>query len=331
MRIDVLYNDDGALAHGSPRDSVAVGAVMGAASAVAAACRANGHDARFVGVPAGLAALAGVLADLRADLVFNLVESLGGEARFEAAVAWVFELAGLAYTGSPPTTLSLALDKSLAKALLRANGVPVPADRLLVRGHESLSGLAYPVIVKPTREDASHGIDLGSVVHDEASARQRARRLIEQYRQPAMVEHFVEGRELNVAIVGEGDGAECLSLGEIDFAAFPPGAPHVVTYAAKWEPDSEEYRGSVSAGARPLDDATAQAIRTTALTAYRALGVRDYGRVDIRLDAAHNPWVLEVNPNPDISPDAGLARAAQRSGIAYDRLIERIVRSAATR
>ncbi len=331
MRIAVVHNDDGHLAHGDERDRAAVESVVEAAQAVAEGCRACGHQARTLGLDGGLRELSSAIASLDAELVFNLVESVRGEARLEAAVAWMFEVAGLRYTGSPPTTLSLCLDKRLAKAVLRDRSVAVLEDRMLVTGDEPLGGLSWPAIVKPTREDASHGIDLDSVVYDEPQAQARARRLIERYHQPALVERFVEGREFNVAILGDGDDAECLSLGEIDFSMFPAGAPHVVTYAAKWETDSEEWRGSVSTGASPMSEATAQAIRDTALAAYRAMGVRDYGRVDIRLDRDQNPWVLEVNPNPDISPDAGLARAAGRSGITYVRLLERIIHRASSR
>lgn len=331
MRIAVLFNDDRRLAHGSERDRTAVEAVVETARSVAGALGSAGHAAFSVGVDGSFGELSSAVAGLDADLVFNLVESFRGEARLEAAVAWVLELAGRRYTGSPPTTLSLALDKRLAKSVLRSAGVPMLEDRILADGHEPLAGLRYPVIVKPTREDASHGIDLDSLAADEPAARARAVHVIRRYGQPALVEQFVDGREFNVSIVGEGASAECLSLGEIDFTSFPSGAPRIVTYAAKWEPDSEEYRGSLSIGARELDDRVAEAIRAAALDAYRGLGVRDYGRVDIRLDRDQNPWVLEVNPNPDISPDAGLARAAARSGIAYDRLLDRIVRCAASR
>jgi D-alanine-D-alanine ligase len=139
------------------------------------------------------------------------------------------------------------------------------------------------------------------------------------------------GREFNVAVLGEGAGAQCLELAEIDFDALPASHPPLVTYEAKWLEESDVYKQTPSIAARPLEPALADAIRRTALCAFRAVGLRDYGRVDLRLDHLGQPCVLEVNPNPDISPDAGLAKAAQRSGVPYDALIDRIVQQAALR
>jgi D-alanine-D-alanine ligase len=331
MRVAVLHGGDDGLAHGDAVDAVAVQANASVVAAVVAACRELGHDAAAVEVPRAPAQAIEAVRGARADVAFNLVESWRGEARLESAFAALLEALGIPFTGSGSATLALALDKFVAKTLFLAHAVPVPAAVCVQSGAEPLDGVPFPAIVKPVREDASHGIALESVVRDEAAARARARLVAQRYAQPALVEEFVDGRELNVSILGSWQEAQVLPLGEIDFDGFPAGQPRVVTYAAKWVEDSEEYRGSPSIPARPLEPRLEARVREVALAAFRALGLRDYGRVDLRLHRERGPLVLEVNPNPDLSPDAGFARAAARAGIGYVGLIGRLLEAARAR
>jgi D-alanine-D-alanine ligase len=331
VRIAVLYTDDRALARGREVDALAVREALEAAECVAAALKERGFEGVLVPAPSGPAELLAALRRARADLVFHLVESVHGEARFEAAVAWLLEWARIPYTGTPPVALSLALEKPLARSVLAQHGVPVPAGRVLDRGDEPLGDLRPPWIVKPTREDASHGIDLGSVVDTPAAARARARRVIEHYGQPALVEEFVDGREFNVGILENDGELEVLPLAEIDFTGFPRGKPRVVTFKAKWVESSRECKGTEVVAARELSPEQQTAIRETAVAAYRAIGLRDYGRVDVRLSDDGRPFVIDVNPNPDLAPECGLARAAARGGLSYADLIERILASALVR
>ncbi len=334
-RVVVLHGVDVDLAHGRPADALAVQAGLTAAQSIHDACARCGFDVSMLPAADPLVVL-GALRETAPDAVFQLVESVLGEARNEAAIAGLLELAGLRYTGSQPAALTLALDKWRTKAVLRAHGIPTPMAILLERGDEPLAGLRMPVIVKPVREDASHGIDAGSVTSDPETARRRARELISQYRQPALIEEFVQGREFNVAIldgIPSGDPDEpadlqVLPLAEIDFAALPQGRPHVVTFAAKWDESSPDWRGTPVIAARPMSASTEQAIYDIAKRAYRAIGLRSYGRIDLRLAGDRGPFVLEVNPNPDLSPDAGFARAAERAGLSHDALVERILRVA---
>lgn len=334
-RVGVLVNDDGALAAGGGDEAVA--ASLEAATAIAAALGRAGRDVALVRAPGDPAALLAAVRAADAACWFNLCESLRGDARLEAAVAWLLELEGVAYTGSPPRALALALEKPLCRAALREAGVPVPRGAVLARPDDPLAGPAPPRpgrrwIVKPAREDASHGVALESVVAGEAAARARAAWVIETFRQPALVEEWIDGRELNVSLLEGPDGAlEVLPLAEIDFSAWPAGAPRVVTYDAKWRPDSPEYRGSPSVAAGPLEPALAARVREVARAAFRAVGLRDYGRVDLRLCPADGPLVIDVNPNPDLSPDAGLARAAARGGLPHDDLCRTLVDRALAR
>lgn len=324
MRVAILFNDDAGLARGETKDAIAARAVVGVAQAVEQAVRECGWQPVAIPAPPTAGALAAALQAAGADVVFNLCEAWAGEARFEAAVAWLLEMLRLPYTGSPPLSLSLALHKHLAKELLAARAVPVPRGRVLVAGNEPIEAMPFPWIVKPAAEDASHGISLDSVVGGEAAARAQARLVIARYGGPALVEEFVEGREFNVSILG----ADTLPLSEIDFSGFPAGRPRLVTYEAKWVEESPEYRGTPPVEPGDLPPALEGRIRAVALAAFRALGVRDYGRVDIRLHPDRGPLVLEVNPNPDLSPDAGFARAAQRAGLSYAGLVRRLVEAA---
>jgi D-alanine-D-alanine ligase len=333
LRVGVLFNDDENLGQADAADAAAVQAVRDCARAVAAACEENGWAAALVPASPDPIELLGRLREERVDVVFNLVEALEGDARREAAAAWLLELARLPYTGCPPRAMTLALEKPVARAVLAARGVPVPAGALLERGDEPLDALRFPVIVKPAAADASHGITLDSVVHDAAAARARARALRETYGQAAVVEEFIDGRELNVSILGEGEAAAPLPLFEIAFdERFPRDRPRIVTYAAKWgTEDDPEFSGSRSVPARGLAPAQVERVRATALAAYRALGLRDYGRVDLRLHPERGPFVVDVNPNPDISPCAGLNIAADAAGLTHAQLVGRVVRSALER
>jgi D-alanine-D-alanine ligase len=323
-RIAILVSDDAMLASGAPEDTVAVVQVRAVADQVEQACRELGWQVSRVGVGRDPARLLADLERAGPDLAFHLAESVGGDARGEATVAGLLEWIGLPYTGSPPHALLHALDKPGARALLAARGLPVARGVLLERGDEALGALAPPFIVKPSREDASHGVDRGSVAADETAARARARQLIERYRQPALLEEFVDGREFDVVLLGPAHDPQPLPLIEIDFTGFPPGHPRLVTYAAKWYADSDEYRALEMIPARALPAGVAERIAESACAAWRALDLRGYGRVDFRLGDDGRLIVLEVNPNPDLMPDESVAIAAGLAGIGYASLIERL-------
>lgn len=338
MRVGIFESEDTALAHGAAHDALAVTAVDDASRAIRAACRANGWTPVDMRASTDVRATLDNIEDADADVAFQLAESIGGEARYEAAAAWLLEWARVPYTGSGPVAITLALEKPRTRAVLAAAGVPTPVGFVaraaggalspVFAAHESVAAW----IVKPSREDASHGIELASVVRSEEALRERIDYVIATYRQPALVEEFVDGREFNVSLLArENGGVDVLPIAEIDYATFPAGAPRLVTFKAKWDAASPEYKGSMPKPADDVAPAIAAALRERALAAWDAIGLAGYGRIDLRLHPERGPLVLDVNPNPDLSPDAGLANAAKRGGIAYEQLIARIVRDALRR
>ena len=333
MRIAILHNRDENLRYGVEADSSAACAVLDEVESVADSCRKLGWEPIPIPVPSDPSRITAAITSIGADAVFNLVESFEGDSRYEAFIAAVLDASRIPYTGSPPRAMIIGLYKSLARSLLAYNGIPIPAGQVIGDVEADIESMRFPFpwIVKPLHEDASHGISTDSVVFSYAEAHRRIRYILETYRQPAMVEEFIEGREFNISILGEGTEAFALSPGEIDFSDFPSGKPRLVTYDAKWNENSPECRGTVSIGARDVDSEVLAHVVQNALAAYRIAGLRDYGRVDLRLRPDGKSVVLDINPNPDISPGAGLAKAAARSGISHEQLIERIVRTAIAR
>jgi D-alanine-D-alanine ligase len=329
-RVLVLYNTD---YDAELIAAVDVSAVQVSAEAVARAVAEAGYASELMGLHgADLGLLLARLAREPPDLVFNLCESLSGDPRHEMVVPAVLDMLGLRYTGTGALGIGLCLHKDRTKEILRAHGVPTPASRLVRHGREldAPLGLDFPCFVKLVHEDASVGIDARNRVADARALETRARELLDQYRQPVLIERYVEGREVNATLLGNAPALEVLPLHEIDFGAMPPDRPHIVSYAAKWDERHEEY-----AGTRPVpmqaEPALRAAVEDVARQAFTALGARDFGRVDLRIDAHGQPWVIDVNPNCDLSPDAGVARAAAHAGLAYAGLIGRICQIAWSR
>ena len=335
MRVVVLHNTDydAELTAGTGSD---VSAVLDSANAVRDGLRAAGCDADTLGVH-GLDVF-DVLTELRRrspDVVFNLCESMDGDSRHEPTMCGLLELFGLPYTGSPALALGACLHKDRAKDILRGRGVATPPHRIFSSerdlGDEALAGLDYPWFLKLVHEDASVGIEADCLVRSPAELRKRATYMFAEWKQPVLAERYVDGREINVTLLGDGPTLRVLPLHEIDFAAMPADRPHIVSYAAKWDEAHVDYAGTKPVPARDLTPAHAARIEQVAREAWLALGLRDYGRVDLRLDASGEPFVIDVNPNCDISPDAGVARSAAAAGLTYPQLMLTIAEAARVR
>ncbi|MBN1443584.1 MAG: GNAT family N-acetyltransferase [Planctomycetes bacterium] len=273
-----------------------------------------------------------VVTGTRARVVFNLVESLEGRPGDVNAVPAVCRALERSATGNDTPSLELALDKWIAKSLLAAAGIPTPPAALVLPGEEPPADFELPAIVKPLGMDASEGIDASSVIRSVRSDLVDAlRRVHERWGQPALLERYVEGREINVSLLEHRGEVEVLPPAEIDFSAFPPGRPRIVDYAAKWIPSSFAYRHTPRKIPAELDEPLAADLRRLARASWDALRCRDYVRVDFRVDPAGRPWVLEVNANPDISRDAGFAAALGAAGIPYESFVRAVVENARRR
>ena len=258
------------------------------------------------------------------DVALNLCESLRGDPRYEIPVPVLLESRGIDYTGNPPLSLRLCLDKGQARDALSSAGVPVAAGGIVSSAAQLATlDLPIPAIVKPSREDGSIGIESGSVVRDRTALERRVRLVLDEMKQPAVVEAFIDGREFNVSVLGDLE-PRCLPIAEIDFSAMPADVPKIVSYAAKWKPRAKEYKGTVPVF-DTTDEGLARKLRKAALGAFRALSLRDYARVDLRVDAEGHPFVVDVNPNCDLAPDAGFPRAAAKDGMDYETLIQTLL------
>jgi len=277
--------------------------------------RTQGHRVTLAPVGHGLKWLNRVR---RADLVVNLCEGIGGISRWERCVTSTLELTRVPFTGAGAWTTTVCHNKPLVNALLQSVGVPIP--RWCGPTVERLAAdFPLPAIVKPAAEDASVGIDQGAVVTTRRALRARVAHIAAQY-DGVMVQQYIAGREIAVGIVGN----VVLPMSEIDFSAMPPGHWPILSFDAKWTSGCPEDAGSQPVCPAKLHPALARRVRATAIAAWRAVRGYGYGRVDMRVDAKGQPWVLEVNPNPDISDDAGLSRMGQAFGWSYDDLILRI-------
>ncbi|MBC8424743.1 D-alanine--D-alanine ligase [bacterium] len=324
MRVLVLHDEVHA---DSPPDALDI---LAQAEAVAGALTRLGHEPETLGCGPDLPLLADDLERLRPDLVFNLVESLGGQGRLIHVVPGWLDVLGVAYAGCPAEALYTTSHKVLAKRLLAGAGLPTPA------WFSGPDGALEPVadgpepercLVKSVWEDASLGLDDASLVPGSRASVRTAMDLRGSLPgAPWFAETYVEGREFNLSLLEGPDGPQVLPPAELRFVDYPPGKPRIVHYAAKWDEDSFEYSHTVRRFDLPDDDAPlATRLETLALACWRLFDLRGWARVDFRVDACGEPWILEANANPCLSPDAGFQAAVARAGLDFDEAIARIL------
>lgn len=261
--------------------------------------------------------------DLKTDIVFNLFEGFCGHPHTEAALVRALEQAGLVHTGCPASALRTSLDKARANMILSNAGIPVPDCRVLNPDTLDHPHVTFPCIVKPRCEDASHGLSAGSICHDIPALKRQVGLICSRYYGGAVVERFLEGREFNATIIGSNGSCTVLPVSEIVYD-LPPGMPHILTYESKWCRQSSYFKGTrpvcpADIGSEQLDEITG-----VAAGAFKLLIGKGYARVDMRTDARGRIHVIDVNPNPDISPGAGAVLQSREAGMDYPRFIERI-------
>ncbi|MCJ7816335.1 MAG: ATP-grasp domain-containing protein [Candidatus Aenigmarchaeota archaeon] len=265
------------------------------------------------------------------DVVFNICEDINGNSQTEINIPAILNLLNIPYTGSDIFSLVMTNDKQKTKHILVRERIPTPRYRIYHTSQKISYPLKFPAIVKPNNEDGSFGIDSGAVVHNTEELQKRVAYILQEFRQPALVEEFMEGRELHVSIFGNYPEIEILPISEILFENFPEGKPKITDYNAKWLEESEEYKNTPVKCPAELDSHLEEKIRRIAIKCAEIFRFRDYGRVDIRLDSKGKPHVLEVNANPDISPKAGYMRSFLATGRTYEDFVNSIVKWAAAR
>jgi D-alanine-D-alanine ligase len=255
-------------------------------------------------------------------LFFNLCEHLQGRAMDDVKITMRLDKLGITYTGAPTATLRRTLDKGRAKQVLQKYDVPTAPFQVFERSDEAIT-VPLPAIVKPVAEDASLGITRESVVFDEAQLRARVQYILDVYRQPALVEEYIVGREFNIGLWGNGT-THVLPMAELSFTQWSNPYQQFCHFDAKWNPASPEYQSMPVICPAQIDIHTTERIRDVAFRSYHALGCRDYARVDLRVRDGV-PYVLEVNPNPCLAPDAGFPNAARVAGYSYPKMATQIV------
>ncbi len=298
--------------------------------AVYDALKEAGHNPIFLrldGTPTSLRELA----ESETDLIFNLVESFGGNDTRDTNVAAYLELLGRKFTGSGSRGLYLAQDKALAKKIFAFHGIHTPYFSTVYRGRtEHSHDIQFPVIVKPAREDGSSGIEFGAVCGSIKELMDRIDFIHAQFDCPALIEEYIEGRELYVGVLGN-QNAEALPVVELDLSKLPEGVPRIAGSEVKWEEGTEAYEKTKPFFPEDLGEDVLAQLRDKAIQAFQALQLCDYGRIDFRLAADGTLHVLEVNPNPYLLPTAEFAMAATRQGRSYAELVGEIVARALAR
>ena len=328
MKVVLLHGADAA----EPPEDPVLGQIEGT-------LRGLGHETTRVPVAGDVQAVFQALVAAAPTIVFNLAESFDGKSALESNVAALLNLIGLRYTGSSPAGLLMAGDKSLTKQVLSFQKILTPQFASVFRGAlDHVGDLTFPLIVKPPQEDASLGITSKSVVRDIKELFGTMDSLQREFQSPILVEEFVEGREYYVGVLGNVN-PQALPVIELDFSAFPADRPKVASYEAKWGDGGTggegetgaEFAGTKSIFPTDLDPALGKRMQEVAVSAFNALRLRDYGRVDLRVTPDERIYVIEVNPNCYLEQTGEFARAAAESGLAHGQLVARILELAQAR
>ena len=329
MNVALLHGEDAAT---PPPEDPVLGQVEGA-------LRALGHTSTRVSLTADVARAVSDLTNAAPALVVNLAESFDGKSALESNVAGLLNLLNLRYTGSSPSALLMAGDKTLTKKILSFHGIRSAQFATVYRGAlDHVGDLKFPLIVKPPQEDASVGITGKSVVRDVKELFETMDSLQREFQSPVLVEEFVDGREFYVGVLGN-VSPQALPIIELDFSAFPADRPRIASWEAKWgeggtggtEETGAEFSGTKSIFPTDLPDEMVEKMQRVAVEAFNALRLRDYGRIDLRVTAEGEVYVLEVNPNCYLEREGEFSRAARASGLEHEALLARIIELATAR
>lgn len=325
-RVAIVYNEPISSRYNTAGEEIAAESVLKAVEAVHRSLLELDYEVGRVPLVPPLESARQKLSQLKVDLVFNLFEGFTGFPQTEADVPEILDELGISYTGCTARVLRLRIDKVRVKELLQDAGIDTPDFQLLTPQNLDQFRLKFPCIVKPRGEDASHGISAKSVVHDRKSLAEQVKNVSEAYGGEALVEEYIEGREFNITVYG--DSEYSLSpVSEIIYS-LPPGLPKILTFEAKWKPETVYYQGTQPCIPAEISQDELKKIQDIALKVFKRLAGKGYARVDMRRSAEGRYFVLELNANPDIGPDAGAALQAEAAGLSYTQFVEKIVKLA---
>jgi D-alanine-D-alanine ligase len=288
--------------------------------------RGLGHDVQPLGVHDDLGEIRRLATEWKPHIAFNLLEAFDDVTIFDQNVISYLELLKLSYTGCNPRGLLLARDKSLSKKLLAYHRLPVPEFEVFRAGRpiRRPKRLEFPLIVKSLTQEASIGISQASVVDTDEKLKERVTFIHESIGTAALAERYIDGRELYVGIVGN-QTLQALPVWELFFTNMPEGSRRIATDRVKWSVKYQKKYGIDSGAARDLPEGVAEKIQHICKRAYRALELSGYARIDLRLDEAGNVWVIEANPNPQIARGEDFTDSAEKAGIGYEAVLQRIL------
>ena len=329
LHVAVVYNADRDCGPDQPEDRGSTADLRAMIRQIARALRSAGYHVTVLPLARDLFAFQRRLRRLSPDVVFNQYDDVVHGALYEMRLPALVRMMGFPVTGSPALAIGLTRYKYMTATLLHGAGIRIPPCTTLLErvGDVDRHKWQFPLIVQPSQEHASIGLDRNSVVYSKKALRAKAREILQGYKQPVLVQGFLPGREFNVGIVG-GRRLRVLPLGEVDYARLPPHIPPIMSYAAKWIETAEEYGKTSVICPAVVEPELAKEVSSVALRAFRAVGAWGYGRVDIRLDAEGHPCVLEVNCNACLEKGHGLQRQADRAGISHPQLLQMIVKAA---
>jgi D-alanine-D-alanine ligase len=322
-RVAVVYNKPETSRYGMMGEAIAVLGVLDCVHAVEKALNELNYDVVLLPLSPPTSEIKSSLAALGASVIFNLFEGFEDSPATEALVPEAAEELGIPYTGCPSKTVRLALDKAQSKALLKSAGIRTSDYQVLTPATLNEFRMTFPCIVKPRAEDASHGLTEMSVVHDEEALKRQVRLMSNAYGGDALVEEFIDGREFNSTGMGNIEPV-ILPISEIEYH-LPENLPRLLTFAAKWEENSLYFRGTKPVCPARITATQKRQIQQMVVKTFRLFECRGYARVDLRMDARGNFYVIELNPNPDITPGNGTARHAEATGMSYAEFTNRIV------
>ena len=287
---------------------------------------ANGHEVKLLGINNDIVPLVEEIKEFKPEVMFNLAEVFNQKSHLDKNLAGVLEMHDIPYTGASPETLMICNNKALSKKILRFHRIRGPRFHVFYRGRKVWlpHSLKLPLIVKPLAEEGSRGISLASVVDNEEAFKERVKFIHEKMKGDAIVEEYIDGREFYVSVIGN-KKVRVLPLREMIFGKIPDDEPRIATYKAKWDSKYRKNWGIKNTFANKLPNGVLKKIEDTCKRAYRVLNMHSYARFDIRLTPGEIVYIIEVNANPCLSGDDEVGASAEKAGITYDQLMDRIV------